>query len=137
MDAFRSTIIDLQQLEARRTAVIAIHWQNDVVEPSGAFGAIFAKAISDSGVIGRTSQMLIAARKAGCLIIFVRVVYQPEYRGNVENNALFRRARESKGFIVGTRGVDIIDALRRYPAIWWLIIVEAARSTALTYSRTS
>ena len=107
--------------------MVALHWQVDVVEPKGAFGAVFGEAVAKSGVIPRTAQMLQSARDAGCLIIYVKVVYRPGYSGNVENNVLFRRAVESKGFIAGTPGVEIIEALRPHPQD---LVIDHSRSSA-------
>jgi len=126
MKGFRASGFE-DPLDPTRTAVIAIHWQVDVVEPKGAFGEIFGMAIAKSGVIGRTAGMLKSSRDAGCLIIYVNIVYRPGYSGVIQNNSLFRRAVESQGFIQGTPGVEIIDALRPHPED---IVIDHSRSSA-------
>jgi len=110
-----------------RTAIIALHWQNDVVTPKGAFGSTFADAVSQSGVIERTAKLIDGARNAGCLIIFVNIVYRPGYSGIVQNNALFRRAVTSEGFITHTPGAAIIDKLQPFAGD---IVIDHARSSA-------
>jgi hypothetical protein len=40
-------LASVNALRADNTAVLAIHWQNDIVLPSGAFGSIFAEITKD------------------------------------------------------------------------------------------
>ena len=127
MKGFQGYGFDTAGIDPLRTAVLAIHWQVDVVDPEGAFGSVFARAVAESGVVSRTSNLLQNARRAGCRIIYVSVVYRPGYSGIVQNNALFRRAAEPKGFIQGTRGIEVIDALRPQPED---IVIDHSRSSA-------
>lgn len=122
-----SASVERKAIDPRHTAVIAIHWQNDVVTPKGAFGEIFADAVRADGVIPRSAKMIDDARQAGCLIVFSNIVYRPGYSGIVANNALFHRAVQSDGFIVGTPGVDVIDEMRPHAAD---LIVDHPRSSA-------
>jgi nicotinamidase-related amidase len=110
-----NTIRDLNALDARRTAVLAIHWQVDVVAPEGVFGKTFARSVEASGVIPRTAKVLEAARAARAMVIYVNVQYWPDYVGLTRNNALFNSAIETKGFIRGTRGVEVIPQLKPQP----------------------
>ncbi len=114
-------------LDPKRTAVIALHWQVDVIEPKGAFGDVFAAAVRSSGVVPRTASLIADSRKAGCQIVYVNIVYRPGYSGIVRNNALFDRAVASKGFIQNTPGVEIVDALRPHPDD---IVIDHHRSSA-------
>jgi nicotinamidase-related amidase len=43
------------------------------------------------------------------------IVYRPNYSGTIQNNPLFRGAVDTKGFIIGTPGVDVIDVPRPQP----------------------
>ena len=45
-----------------RTAVIAVHMQNDIVAADGAFGGFFAAQAAERDVIGQVGQLLEAAR---------------------------------------------------------------------------
>lgn len=108
-------IRDLSGIDARRTAVLAIHWQVDVVAPEGVFGKTFAPTVSASGVIPRTAKVLQAARAAGAMVVYVNVQYWPDYVGLARNNALFNSVIENKGFIRGTRGVSVIPQLKPHP----------------------
>src|SRR4051794_21968009 len=126
MKGFQASTGDDVRIDPRRTAVLAMHWQVDVITPNGAFGQIFADAVAGSGVIPRTAAMLEDARKAGCLIIYVNIVYRPGYSGTIQNNALFRRAVDSQGFIAGTPGVEVIPGLRPHAND---IVMDHARSS--------
>lgn len=104
-------IRDLSALDTKRTAVLAIHWQVDVVAPEGVFGKTFARSVEASGVVPRTAKVLEAARAAGAMVVYVNVRYWPSYVGLTRNNALFSSAIETKGFIRGTPGVEVIPQL--------------------------
>lgn len=113
--------------DPKKTAVVAIHWQVDIVRPKGAFGDVFSDAIKRNGVIERTANMLDRARSAGCLIVYVNIVYRPGYSGVIQNNSLFKRAVDTKGFIVGTPGVDVVEELRPHPND---LVIDHPRSSA-------
>src|SRR4051794_13703978 len=101
----------LGPIEARRTAIIGVHWQEDVAGTSatGGLADVFAKTIAANKIIPRTARMLDAARKAGALIVFVNVAYWPGHNGLIANNALFNtvKARNTK-FLRGSTGVDVL-----------------------------
>jgi nicotinamidase-related amidase len=103
---------DLGSLDAKRTAVLAIHWQVDVVAPEGVFGKTFARSVAASGVVPRTAKVLDASRAAGAMVVYVNVRYWPGYVGLTRNNALFNSAIETKGFIRETPGVEVIAELK-------------------------
>lgn len=120
-------IRDLGQLTAARTAVLAIHWQVDVVAPEGVFGRTFASTVKAAGVVPRTKSVLDAARAAGAMVAYVNVQYWPGYVGLVRNNALFGSVVEKKGFIRGTPGVAAIPELSPKPDD---VVVEHSRISA-------
>lgn len=103
---------DLGRIDCQRTAILAVHWQVDVVAPQGVFGKTFAPTVQASGVIPRTAALLSVARAAGVMVVYVNVQYWPDYVGLVRNNALFNSVVEKKGFIRGTPGVQVIPELK-------------------------
>lgn len=122
-----SASAERKAIDPKRTAVISIHWQNDVVKPKGAFGQIFADAVSANGVILRSAKMIDDTRQAGCLIVFSNIAYRPGYSGIVANNPLFHRAEQSAGFIIGTTGVDVIEEMRPHAGD---LIIDHPRSSS-------
>lgn len=117
-------IRDLGQMVPARTAVLAVHWQVDVIAPEGVFGRTFAPTVNASGVVPRTAKLLAAARAAGAMVAYVNVMYHPNYVGLVRNNALFNSVVEKKGFIRGTPGVAVVPELAPQPGD---VIVEHSR----------
>ena len=67
-------IIDLQT-----SALLMLHWQNDVVHPQGKFSKLWRKMIEEGNTISHTKSALEAARKSGMFIMFVNLGFQPGY----------------------------------------------------------
>ena len=95
-----------------RSAFIGIHWQNDVVASFGALSETFAGSVDERGLVPKTSEMFQNARACGASIIYVNVIFEPGYSGLVRNNALWNMVYNSKQFVRGTKGVQIVDDLR-------------------------
>jgi len=124
----RNRMRRLAPLDPRRAAVLAIHWQVDVVGARGAFGAMFAPVLARSGIVPRTAALFAAARQAGARIVYVNVVYPPGHRGVIRNNALFNAATEQENaFVRGTPGAEVIAELAPQPAD---LVVEHSRISA-------
>jgi nicotinamidase-related amidase len=123
----RNRIADVGEIDPRRVAVLGIHWQNDLVEPAGAFGPIFAARVAEKGLVSRTANVFAAARRAGMTVVHVKVAYDAGHREVVRNNALFRTACERNAFVRGTRGVELVEGLRAEPGDF---VVEHSRISA-------
>jgi nicotinamidase-related amidase len=93
------------------TAVLALHWQVDIVKPEGAFGPFFAEMVSSTGVIPRTANVLQGARAAGIPVIYTRVCFRPGYPDLIVNTPLFKAAAEQTAMIDGSHGASIIAEL--------------------------
>jgi nicotinamidase-related amidase len=115
------------KVEPQRTAVLAVHWQVDAVKADGAFGPIFARTVEEAGVIPRTARVLAAARAARSPVIYVNVCFWPGHTDLVRNNALFNTVWEKKGFVRGTRGVEVIPELAPQPGDY---VIEHSRISA-------
>jgi nicotinamidase-related amidase len=110
-------IIDNRLTEARalrpdNTAILAIHWQNDIVLPSGAFGGIFAQPVQDTGALANATLAVANARRSGIKVFHVLAAYENDYRGHVANNALFRTVEQRQAFVRGTLGYESCDEIR-------------------------
>jgi biuret amidohydrolase len=62
----------------RRCAVLALHWQVNVIEPEGFFGPMLAAPVAASGVVDRAAVFHAAARAAGAPIAFTRFTVPPD-----------------------------------------------------------
>lgn len=74
-----------------RAAVLALHWQVNVIKPEGFFGGMLSEPVARSGVIDRAVRFHTAARNAGLPIFFTRFVI-PEGEGGLVRNTGFMRA---------------------------------------------
>ncbi|MHA6793094.1 cysteine hydrolase family protein [Pseudonocardia bannensis] len=99
------------ELDPRRTAIIAVHFQNDVITPDGAFGALFAEQATATGVVPTTKALQDAARAAGALVVYTRVAFQPGYGDLVGNFPLLAMVGQQGCLVDGTPAADIVDEL--------------------------
>lgn len=79
------------ELDQRRTAVLALHWQVNVVRPEGFFGGMLAEPVGRSGVVRRAAAFHEAARRIGVPLVFTRFTI-PDDEGRLARNTGFMRA---------------------------------------------
>ncbi|GAA4945066.1 hypothetical protein GCM10023224_30310 [Streptomonospora halophila] len=79
------------RLAAERTAVLALHWQVNVIRPEGFFGGMLSEPVRSSGVVERASRFHAAARAAGVPVVFTRFTV-PEDEGDLVRNTAFMAA---------------------------------------------
>lgn len=88
-----------------RTAVLALHYQNDVLHPDGRIRV--GLAATDSArehVIAAASQLIAGARRASLPLIHIRIAFRPDYADLVQNCWIFRKTAELGAVIDGTWG---------------------------------
>ena len=102
------------KLDMKSLAVLALHWQNDLVLPDGKFG-FFAKEIERNGLVPRMARVLKAVRAAGGTVIYVNVARSADSREVIKNSPLFAASAKVAAFVRGTYGAQVIDALRPEP----------------------
>jgi nicotinamidase-related amidase len=88
------------------TAVVAVHYQNDVVHPEGRIGA----GARSPGLIEAAARLLAGARGRGWPVVSVRIVLPED--GGILNSPQFRAAAESAAVREGTWGAAFHDDLR-------------------------
>jgi nicotinamidase-related amidase len=76
------------ELDPRTTAVIAVHYQGDIVGPDGAFAGFFHQQVVERNVLAVTKDLLDAARNAGATVVYTRVAWQPDYADLDANSPL-------------------------------------------------
>jgi biuret amidohydrolase len=72
----------------QRAAVLALHWQVNVIKPEGFFGPMLAEPVTRSGVVGRAVRF---HEEAGVPVFFTRFTI-PEGEGGLVRNTGFMRA---------------------------------------------
>lgn len=78
-------------IDPRRTAVLALHWQVNVIKPEGFFAFLLAEPVQRSGVVARAVGFHEAARQLGVPIVFTRFTI-PVGEGHLVRNTGFMRA---------------------------------------------
>jgi len=87
------------------TAVVAVHYQNDVVHPDGRIGA----GAHRPGLIAAAARLLDGARARGWPVVSVRIVLPQD--GGIRSSPQFRAAAESGAVREGTWGAAFHDDL--------------------------
>jgi nicotinamidase-related amidase len=75
----------------RSAAVLALHWQVNVIKPEGFFGGMLAEPVARSGVVDRAAGFHAAARSVGTQLVFTRFTV-PEKGSSLVRNTGFMRA---------------------------------------------
>jgi nicotinamidase-related amidase len=78
-------------MSSGRAAVLALHWQVNVIKPEGFFGGMLSEPVARSGVVDRAVRFHSAARDAGTELVFTRFTV-PEKEGGLVRNTAFMRA---------------------------------------------
>ena len=99
--------------DSGRVAVLALHWQVNVIEPDGFFGGMLAAPVAASGVVKRAVTFHDDARGRGVPIIFTRFTI-PEGEGGLVRNTGFMRAvgDAQESFRPDAPGAALIASMR-------------------------
>jgi nicotinamidase-related amidase len=99
------------EIDLTRTAVLAVHFENDVVAPDGAFAGFFAEQIVARGVIATAARVIAAARAAKVPVIYTRVGWDAGYATLIPNSNLVAASPEMGCLVNGTHQTEILPAL--------------------------
>lgn len=99
-------------IDTRRSAVLALHWQVNVIKPDGYFGGMLAEPVARSGVVERAAHFHGAANAAGLPILFTRFTV-PEDGGQLVTNTGFMAAvaASSAAFAPDAPGAQLIPEM--------------------------
>lgn len=97
---------------SRRCAVLALHWQVNVIKPEGFFGPMLSEPVARSGVVERAVRFHGAARAAGVPVVFTRFTV-PVGEGDLVRNTGFMRAvgDAQEAFRPGAVGTQLIEEM--------------------------
>lgn len=99
-------------IPAARTAVLVIDLQNDFCDPDGAMARLGADVGANVEVVRRVVPFLAAARRAGCLIVFVRQTADELTTSPARRARLATMGRSSQTVCCrGTWGAELHPAL--------------------------
>jgi nicotinamidase-related amidase len=89
---------DKLALDPKTSALLVMDFQTAIVD-----GFVADK----DALLGRTTQLLDAARKAGMRVIYVVVAFRPGYPEASPRNQSFRAIRDSGRFVEGSAGTEV------------------------------
>ncbi|HEX4257054.1 MAG TPA: cysteine hydrolase [Streptosporangiaceae bacterium] len=93
-------------------AVLALHWQVNVIKPDGFFGGMLAEPVARSGVIDRAVEFHDAARNAGAQLVFTRFTVPEKGSSLVRNTAFMRSVGDAQeSFRPDAPGTQIIPEM--------------------------
>ncbi|PZU59132.1 MAG: cysteine hydrolase [Sphingobium sp.] len=99
-----------------KTAVLALHYQNEVLHPDGRIRLGVAEGASGRGaVIEAASRLLAAARMRALPLLHVRIAFPPGYAGVVQNAPIFRNVVANRAMEEGSWGTAFHDGLGPLP----------------------
>jgi nicotinamidase-related amidase len=105
----------MRELDPRRTAVVNVHWQPDVVSRDGAFGPYFGEQVVRHGVVAKAAETIGAVRQAGGMVVYTRAVFRPGYPDLVANTPGHTLVGELGAFQEDSPKSGIIDELAPRP----------------------
>lgn len=95
----------MPSIDASKTALFVMDFQNDIIDPKGALGSHgLADQVTKSNAVPNTAKALAAARKAGMLVVHVAVAYRPGHPEVAEGSALFQSIKDADALVEGSWG---------------------------------
>jgi nicotinamidase-related amidase len=99
----------MTSFDPRTTAIVAVHFQNDIVGPDGAFAGFFRAEVERTGVLDTAARLLDGARAAGVPVIYTRVAWKSDYSDLNANSALLGMVAQTQCLQDGSEGAAITD----------------------------
>jgi biuret amidohydrolase len=99
----------MTSFDPRTTAIVAVHFQNDIVGPDGAFAGFFRAEVERTGVLDTAARLLDGARTAGVPVIYTRVAWKSDYSDLNANSALLGMVAQTQCLQDGSEGAAITD----------------------------
>lgn len=94
------------------TALVALHYQNDVLHPKGVIRVgIDANSPERERLIGNAEALLTRARARAMPIVHVRVAYRPDGADIIRNAPIFRNVAANRAVRDGTWGSEFYTSL--------------------------
>jgi nicotinamidase-related amidase len=94
------------------TALVAMHYQNEVLHPQGRIKVGMAEASDHRGrVVDRAAALLRFARGAGIPVVSVRIGFRPDHADVIQNCKIFRDVAKSGAMVEGSWGAEFYEGL--------------------------
>ena len=96
----------------RQSAVLALHYQNDVLHPDGKIRlGLSADSLVRAGVIEAARELLKQARERVLPIVHVRIAFRPDYADLLANAPIFRNVASIGAVCEGSWGAAFYEDL--------------------------
>ena len=96
-----------------RTALLLIHWQNDIAAPGGRIAGNIPERLAAAHTIEYTQAVLKASREKGILVVFINGSHRPGYpEAPARPSPLMTHLIEARSVVRGTWGAKVIDQLK-------------------------
>lgn len=100
-------------LEPAGTALLLLHWQNDLAHERGQLAGALPGILAASGAVERTRAALTASRRQEITVGYVSASHRPGYPEVPATPApLVAGVRDAGAFVRGSWGAEVIDELR-------------------------
>jgi nicotinamidase-related amidase len=100
-------------LNPTKTALLLLHWQNELVRPGGLVSTL-RENLDRSSTVDRMRAVLEASRDAGLFVVYVNAAHRKGYPELVPGNTapLAAGLVATGAFIKGTWGTEVIEELK-------------------------
>jgi nicotinamidase-related amidase len=99
----------MTSFDPKTTAVVAVHFQNDIVGPNGAFAGFFRAEVERTGVLDTAARLLDGARAAGATVVYTRVAWKADHSDLDANSPILGIVSQTKCLTDDTPGAAITD----------------------------
>jgi len=123
-------------IDVGTSALLMLHWENDLVMPEGKLAKHFWKRVQEDKVIEHAKAVLNAAREAGMFVVFVNIGFQsgyPEVPPRKYLKGYIAEIVDGNMLLQGSWGAANIDQLKplKSEPIIWNYTASAFEATAL------
>ncbi len=96
-----------------KTAVVAVHYQNDVLHPDGKVRAGLDRNDRNRATLVRNARrLLVGARAYGIPVVSARIAFRPGYRGHMANSPMLSAVVARNALVEGTWGAEFHAQLK-------------------------
>jgi nicotinamidase-related amidase len=100
-------------IDPRKTALLLLHWQNDIASPAGKNARDLPARLKAAGIIDHTRSVLEASREKEVLVAYVNAAHRPGYPEMPANCSPMSAMLAELGVMIkGTWGAGVIDELK-------------------------
>lgn len=100
-------------IDPGRTALLLLHWQNELVKQGGLLSLPLSNILTASGTVENVQAVLQASRNKGVFVVYVNAAHRPGYPEIAGNPApLAASLVDMQAFIKGTWGAEVIEELK-------------------------